>query len=193
MIAYGGTSDKQRSVVRQKRPRKASFADPPWNVDASALAGDRRSDVPENHLVRANRRGCGDRLDLRAAFGHRIADADRSHCLHLDLMVKMVLYEMAFAANGFPRRMVSRHAASRIQFDGLDAVASPMREVCCYEFWNRIVPFADDWNKQVLHAACEQQLLCRRPRRPRRETAIAAVSASRPPDGEGGDASAASG
>jgi hypothetical protein len=51
MIAYGGTSDKRRSIVRQKRPRKTSFADPPWNDD-DPLRLEIDARIPENHLLR---------------------------------------------------------------------------------------------------------------------------------------------
>ena len=153
MIAYGGTSDKQRSVVRQKRPRKASFADPPWNVDDPLwLEIDAR--IPENHLVRQIDAGV-DRLDLSGLWASYSGRGSKP--LPPDLMVKMVLYEMACGKPSPAEWFRDTRESDPVRWIGRGG--QPARSVC-YEFWNRIAPFADDWNKQVLHAACEQQLLC---------------------------------
>jgi transposase len=170
MIAYGIASSKPPNIVRQKRPRKASFADPPWNEDDPLRqAIDAR--IPIHHLAR-HVDAVVDQLDLsnlRASYSGRGSKPSPPN-----LMLKIVLYQLACGKPSPAELFRDTRESEPVKWLGRGI--QPARSVC-YDFWNRVARYVDDWIGQVLRAARENGLL-RGGRAAQDGTAIAA-SASR--------------
>jgi len=127
------------------------FAPPPWKED-----DDRRKTIeahlPAEHLACRIDAGI-DQLDLQPLLG--TYSGRGTPPLRPDLMLKIALYEMAC---GKPSPVEwCRDARDCDTVKWLGRGIHPSR-TACYDFWDRLAPFFDGWNEQVLHAAVEQGL-----------------------------------
>jgi transposase len=153
MIAYGTAPDKPPSVITQNPRCKASFASPPWNDDDPRwLEIDAR--IGENHLARQIDAAV-DRLDLSELLASYSGRGSKP--LHPRLMLKMVLYQMASGKPSPAEWFRDTRESDPVKW--IARGSQPARSVC-YDYWNRIARFVEDWSKQVLREAGEQQLLC---------------------------------
>jgi transposase len=139
-----------RSTRLGKPPTEVSFASPPWDErDRRWREIDAR--LPEDHLARWICEGV-DRLDLEPLF--RSYQGRGSPPLRPDLMLKVVMYEFATGqpspADWF------RDTRERDPVKWLGFGIQPSRSAC-YEFRDRLAPYWDAWNEQVLHVAREQR------------------------------------
>ncbi len=142
-------------VGRRRRPlnvdKDVVFAEPVWEHTAAAWQEiDAR--IPEHHLARQVDAAVNslDLCGLVASYQGR-----GSPPLRPDLMLKMVLYEIESgkpSPAGWFRDTRDSDALKWLTF-GLQ----PSR-AACYEFRDRIAPFLDAWNQQVLGQAVDEGL-----------------------------------
>ena len=142
-------------IGRRKRPLNVDtevvFAEPVWDHTTAAWR-EIDSRISENHLAREVDAAV-DQLDLgelAASYEGRGTPP-----LRPDLMLKLVMYERNCGkpspADWF--RDVRENDAVKWLTFGLQ----PSR-AACYEFRDRIAPFLDSWNQQVLEEAIEAEL-----------------------------------
>jgi transposase len=125
------------------------FALPPWDEeDVHWKEIDQR--LSENHLARRIDEG-GDRLDLRPLF--RVYEGRGSPPLRPDLMLKIVMYETAIGKPSPAEWFRDTRDSETVKWLGFGI--QPSRSAC-YEFRDRLQPYWDAWNEQVLHSAKEQ-------------------------------------
>src|SRR5580692_9672567 len=152
MIAYGGTSNKPPTKVRRDTSRKASFADPPWNDD-DPVREEIGNRIPANHLVR-HIDAAVDRLDLSALFASYSGRGSKP--IPPNLMLKILLYQLACGKPSPAELFRDTRESEPVKWLGRGV--QPARSVC-YDFWDRVRRFVDDWDRQVLYAARAQRLL----------------------------------
>jgi transposase len=153
MIAYGGTSNKPPTKVCRKPSRKASFADPPWNDD-DPVREEIGNRIPANHLVR-HIDAAVNRLDLSALFASYRGRGSKP--IPPNLMLKILLYQLACGKPSPAELFRDTRESEPVKWLGRGV--QPARSVC-YDFWDRVRRFVDDWDRQVLYVARAQRLLC---------------------------------
>lgn len=125
------------------------FALPRWNKqDVHWQEIDDR--LPENHLARRIDEGV-DRLDLSLLF--RSYEGRGSPPLRPDLMLKVVIYETAIGKPSPTEWFRDTRDSDTVKWLGFGI--QPSRSAC-YEFRDRLRPYWDAWNEQVLYSAREQ-------------------------------------
>lgn len=136
-------------VGRRRRPGKQScvrFAEPPLSKeDAEWVALDEQ--VPANHVARSLVRGV-ERLDLAPLRSSFTASGSPPH--RPDLMLAIVLIELAQGYRS-PAEWW-RHTRENLVLRWAGQGIQPARSIW-YEFRQRLAPFLDEWNRQVLHLA----------------------------------------
>ena len=129
-----------------------AFAEPFWNEDSPGWREiDQR--VPEHHLARVVDRAV-DRLDLRGLMA--TYQGRGSLPLRPDLLLKMIVYEM-LRGYASPNSWFE-HARDCDALKWLGFGLQPSRATC-YDFRDRLAPFWDQWNEQVLTMAQDLELL----------------------------------
>lgn len=142
-------------IGRKRRPlnvdTEVAFAEPAWDHTTAAWR-EIDSRIPENHLAREVDASV-DRLDL----GELVASYEGRGTppLRPDLMLKLVMYERA-CGKPSPAEWF-RDARENDAVKWLSFGLQPSRATC-YEFRDRIAPFWDSWNQQVLGEAIEAEL-----------------------------------
>ena len=125
------------------------FALPRWDEeDAHWQEIDER--IPECHLARRIDQGV-DQLDLTRLF--RVYEGRGSPPLRPDLMLKIVMYETAIGKPSPAEWFRDTRDSDTVKWLGFGI--QPSRSAC-YEFRDRLQPYWDVWNEQVLHSAREQ-------------------------------------
>src|SRR5215831_8461658 len=133
------------------RGKREWFAAPPWTKDSEEwLALDRR--LPADHLVRRIERAV-EMLDLTPLFDSYLGVGKKA--LPPDLLLKVVLYEMQ---NKRPSpaqwaKDVRENEPLRWLLFGLEPSRARL-----YDFRDRLSPFVQEWNAQVLQTAMAENL-----------------------------------
>lgn len=142
-------------VGRRRRPlnvdTEVAFAEPAWDHTAAAWR-EIDSRIPENHLARQVDAAV-DRLDLNELVWSY--EGRGSPPWRPDLMLKLVMYELECGKQS-PADWF-RDARENDVVKWLTFGLQPSRATC-YEFRDRIAPFLDAWNQQVLGEAVEAKL-----------------------------------
>jgi transposase len=127
------------------------FATPPWSTESQEWqALDQH--LPADHLVRRIAQAV-DRLDLSPLWESYLGVGKRA--LPPDLLLKLVVYEMQ---NKRPSpaqwtKDVRESEPVRWLLFGLEPCRTRL-----YDFRDRLAPFWDDWNAQVLHQAMAEEV-----------------------------------
>jgi transposase len=125
------------------------FALPAWKgQDVDWRQIDRR--IADDHLARRIGEGV-DRLDLEALFGSY--QGRGSSPLRPDLMLKVVMYEIAVGKPSPAEWFRDTRDSDTVKWLGFGIQPS---RTTCYEFWERVAPYFDGWNEQVLQSATEK-------------------------------------
>ena len=127
------------------------FAPPPWTDDDPRRQelGDR---LPANHLARRIDQGVA-RLDLSMVFAAYAGTGSPAH--PPDLLLRAVLYEVRRGQHSPAAWHRDAHESEPIRW--LLRGCTPARS-CWYTFRDRIGPYLDELNRQVLHQAVAQGL-----------------------------------
>jgi transposase len=127
------------------------FAGPPWTKDSAEWqALDRR--LPTDHLARRIERAV-QMLDLDPLFASYLGVGKKA--LPADLLLKAVLYEM-HSKRPSPAQWakdVRESEPVRWLLFGIEPWRARL-----YDFRDRLAPFWQEWNAQVLHVALEENL-----------------------------------
>jgi transposase len=125
------------------------FALPTWEEqDADWRQIDRR--IADDHLARRIDEGV-DRLHLEALFGSY--QGRGSPPLRPDLMLKVVMYEIAVGRPSPAEWFRDTRDSDTVKWLGFGIQPS---RTTCYEFWERVAPYFDGWNEEVLQSATEE-------------------------------------
>lgn len=130
---------------------EARFARPPWTAESDEwMRIDER--LRSDHLARQIERAV-DRLDLTPLIGSYVGVGKKAH--RPDVMVKIVLYEMHSQRLSPAQwaRDVTENEPLRWLARGLEPSRTRL-----YEFRDRIAPYIDNWNVQVLEQAIEEKV-----------------------------------
>jgi transposase len=152
MIAHVVAGNKPVRVTIGLLQARALFAEPPWDED-DAVRQEIDTRIPANHLVR-HIEASVDQLDLTTLF--RSYHGHGSRPLRPDLMLKVMLYELACGKPSPAEWFRDLRESESVQW--LGRCIQPSR-TACYDFWDRVAPRIDAWNRQVLYAARESGLL----------------------------------
>lgn len=127
------------------------FASPPWNRETTGWQEIEHRLSPE-HLARSIAQGVA-RLDLSGLFQSYTGRGSLAH--RPDLMLRVVLYELHLGYHS-PAAW-ERHARENEPVRWLALGITPAR-ARWYAFRDRVAPFVDDWNRQVLQLAQQEDL-----------------------------------
>jgi transposase len=152
MIAHGATADKSFDAIVRGSQSKVVFAEPPWEEDNPSRQ-EIETRIPTDHLAMLIDAGV-DRLDLSALFASYSGRGSKP--LRPDLLLKVALYELACGKPSPAEWFRELRESDPVKW--LARGIQPTRSVC-YDFCNRVAPFMDAWNQQVLHGACEEGLI----------------------------------
>lgn len=128
---------------------EVTFASPPWD-EHDPHWQEIESRLPDNHLARWIDAAV-DRLDLGPLF--RSYEGRGKPPLRPDLMLKVMLYETALGAPSPADWFRDTRNSDAVQWLGFGI--QPSRSTC-YEFRDRLQPYLDHWNAEVLQAARDQ-------------------------------------
>jgi transposase len=135
-------------AVRGKQER---FAPTPWTEESGEWqALDER--LPADHLARRVDRAV-EMLDLGTLFDSYLGAGKRA--LRPDLLVKLMLYELQYNRPSPAQwaRDVRENDPVRWLLFGMEPSRARL-----YDFRERVAPYLQDWNAQVLQVAVEEQL-----------------------------------
>jgi len=107
--------------------------------------------IPEEHLARLIDEGVDD-LDLRPLI--RSYQGRGSPPWPPDLMLKIVMYEIAAGRPSPAEWFRATRDSDTVKWLGFGI--QPSRSVC-YDFWDRLTPYFDEWNAQVLQSAVDRE------------------------------------
>jgi transposase len=152
MIAHVVAGNKTVRAPIGLLQARALFADPLWDED-DPIRQEIDSRIPANHLVR-HIESSVDQLDLTTLF--RSYHGHGSRPVRPDLLLKVMLYELACGKPSPAEWFRDLRESESVQWLGRGI--QPSRTVC-YDFWDRVAPRVDVWNRQVLYAARAAGLL----------------------------------
>jgi transposase len=131
--------------------KRDRFAAPPWTIDSEEWqALDRR--LPPEHLARRIAQAVA-MLDLEPLLDSYLGVGEKA--LRPDLLLALVLYEMHSKRPSPAQwtRDVRESEPVRWLLFGLEPSRARL-----YDFRDRLAPFWDDWNSQVLHQALTEEM-----------------------------------
>jgi transposase len=134
--------------LRQDKP-EIWFAPPPWK-EAHPQRQVIEQRLPADHLARRIDAQVN-QLDLQGLIGTYTGHGTPP--LRPDLMLKIALYEMACGKPSPVEWCRDARDCDTVQWLGRGIQPS---RTACYDFWYRVAPFFDGWNRQVLGTAIEQ-------------------------------------
>ena len=108
--------------------------------------------IPEEHLAHCIDEGV-DNLDLRPLI--RSYQGRGSPPWPPDLMLKIVMYEIATGTPSPAGWFRATRDSDTVKWLGFGI--QPSRTIC-YDFWDRLAPYFDGWNAQVLQSAVDRGL-----------------------------------
>jgi transposase len=154
----------------QDLPALDRFAPPPWDRTSPQWL-EIEDSLPADHLARAIDEAV-DQLDLTAVFDSYAGVGSKAH--RPDLLLKIVLYEMHLGRHSPDQWAEDVRDRRSLQWLGFGITASRSR---CYAFRDRIGPWLETLNRQVLESALVQGLTTAR--RGSRDGTLIAANASR--------------
>jgi transposase len=134
---------------RQDRPELDRFAAPPWDRQSPQWLQIEDS-LPADHLARAIDEAV-DRLDLTALFDSYLGVGSKAH--RPDLFLKIVLYEIHLGRHSPDQWAQDVRDRRCLQWLGSGITPSRTR---CYAFRDRVGPWLETLNRQVLRSAVVQ-------------------------------------
>jgi transposase len=135
----------------QDLPALDRFAPPPWDRTSPQWL-EIEDSLPADHLARAIDEAV-DQLDLTAVFDSYAGVGSKAH--RPDLLLKIVLYEMHLGRHSPDQWAEDVRDRRSLQWLGFGITASRSR---CYAFRDRIGPWLETLNRQVLESALVQGL-----------------------------------